>query len=322
MSKFFDRTRETGGSAEEIGVERWLQSVQEVVGDQLATVSVPFNTASVEPEAIAEKPKSSARSSEAPAPARAKESLKAENAKSEFRRVILPRDLEKLLIFEDESNRIAGEAYRTLRTRLVKRQNASGIRSMVITSAVPGDGKTLTTINLGLCCAQLPSARVLVIDGDLRTAGLTSLLGLPSSPGLAEILEGKIEAEKAVLNTNIENFYVLSAGSHSTAPPELFANKSWREFLDWAKESFRMVFIDSPPILGIADFEIISAAADGVIAVVRARVTDQEVFKQTLGHIDNTKLIGVVFNGTDQMVNSRYSYLYYRSKVDHRGRGK
>src|SRR5579864_131060 len=92
----------------------------------------------------------------------------------------------------------AAEACRTLRTRLMRLQTAKGIRSIMITSAVPGDGKTLTSLNLALSWARLSNTRVLLIDGDLRSRGLTRLVGLPDTPGLSEVLSGANEFDRAI----------------------------------------------------------------------------------------------------------------------------
>src|SRR5256885_13804745 len=93
-----------------------------------------------------------------------------------------------LVLRQDQSSKVALEAYRALRTRLMRAQSRAAVKTIAITSSLPGEGKTLTTMNLGLCYAQLPQQRVLVIDGDMRTRGLTSMLDHPSSPGLAGIL--------------------------------------------------------------------------------------------------------------------------------------
>src|SRR5260370_16848033 len=93
---------------------------------------------------------------------------------------------------QSEASRAALEAYRGLRTRLMRAQTKTGLKSIAITSSLPGEGKTLTTMNLGLCHAQLPQQRVLVIDSDLRTCGLTSMLDHPITPGLTESLPAQV----------------------------------------------------------------------------------------------------------------------------------
>lgn len=197
------------------------------------------------------------------------------------------------------ATRAAGESYRALRTRLMRLQALNGLRSIVISSTVPGEGKTLSTFNLGLSYAQLKQERVLIVDADLRTRGLTQLLGATSASGLAEVLSGKAQFEDAVLATELPNFYALSAGILSVSPPELFSGERWKEFIGWASECFKVVLIDSPPLLPLSDAELIAAACDGVLLVVRARSTQREQIQRSCNHIDNRKLIGLIFNATD-----------------------
>jgi len=176
------------------------------------------------------------------------------------------------------------------------------LRSIVITSSLPGEGKTLTTMNLGLCYAQLPQQRVLVIDGDMRTRGLTAMLDHPNSPGLAEILSGDVGPDEAIVATNQKNLFILPAGTISSPSPELFTGTRWQEFLGQCGEMFKVILIDAPPIRPLADFELISAACDGIVMVVRAHHGQRETLRKTASTVDKKKLVGVVFNATDVSV--------------------
>ena len=112
----------------------------------------------------------------------------------------------------------AVEAYRTLRTRLVKQQTKTGARSLVVSSAAQGEGKTLTSFNLALCYANIQNWPALLVDADLRTGGLSSLMGDPESPGLAGILEGNSSYQDAVLRTDCPSLYVLPRGDTTSSP--------------------------------------------------------------------------------------------------------
>jgi protein-tyrosine kinase len=201
----------------------------------------------------------------------------------------------------------AEESYRALRTRLLRLRSAQGLRSVVVTSASQGEGKTLTSLNLALCCAQLQGMRVLLIDGDVRSRGLSHALGLPEGPGLCQVLAGECEPLKAVTSTDVPNLYVLGAGSSSTPPAELFASHRWQELISSCSESFRLILIDSPPVMDLADVELISAACDGVLMVVRAQRTRRDVLQKSASLIDPKKLLGVVYNGTEG-AHHRYHY--------------
>jgi capsular exopolysaccharide synthesis family protein len=206
-----------------------------------------------------------------------------------------------------ESLKSAEESYRALRTRLMRLTAAKNLKSIVITSSVPGEGKTLTSLNLALCCSQLHDMRVLLVDGDIRTGGLTRSLGFTSHAGLAEVLSGKSDAESAILETNHPNLYVCGAGSSATPAPELYAGQAWAEFIAWSKESFSLVIVDSPPIMTMADVELMTAACDGALMVVRARHTRRDELQKSAGQIDAKKLLGIIYNAAE---GARHNYYY------------
>jgi capsular exopolysaccharide synthesis family protein len=208
------------------------------------------------------------------------------------------------------------ESYRALRTRLLRMQASVGLRSVILSSAMSREGKTLTSINLALTCSRLNSYRVLVIDCDLRTRGLTRLLGNPAGPGLSEILAGKAEYEDAIMATENPNLYVLGAGSLSMHAPELYAGTQWKELMSWCNENFKLVIVDSPPILPVADFEQIVGSCDGVLMVVRAYQTQRELLGKTVSRLDPKKLIGVILNGLPASETSEYATDYSGAYTD------
>jgi protein-tyrosine kinase len=216
----------------------------------------------------------------------------------------------RLVLRQDHSSMAALEAYRGLRTRLMRAQSKSGLKSIAITSGLPGDGKTLTTMNLGLCYAQLPQQRVLLIDADLRTCGLTGMLDQPGTPGLAEVLAGNVSPDEAIVATNQTNLFVLPAGTVSSSPPELFTGQRWQEFLNHCGELFKVILVDTPPILPLADFELISIACDGILTVVRAHHGQRDALQKTASALDPKKLLGVVFNATEVARHDSYNYGY------------
>jgi capsular exopolysaccharide synthesis family protein len=219
-------------------------------------------------------------------------------------------DATHLVLRQDQSSKEALEAYRALRTRLMRAQVKAGFKTIAITSSLPGEGKTLTTMNLGLCYAQLPQQRVLVIDGDLRTCGLTALLDHPRTLGLAEVLGGTTTLDEAIVATNQKNFFVLPAGTISSPPPELFTGSRWQELLGRCSELFEVVLIDTPPIIPLADFELISVACQGVVVVVRAHYGQRETLQKSASSVDRKKLLGFVFNGADAYEKQYYGYKY------------
>jgi capsular exopolysaccharide synthesis family protein len=190
----------------------------------------------------------------------------------------------------------AEEAYRALRTRLFRLSATRDLRSIIVTSSIAAEGKTLTSFNLALCCSQLNDMHVLLVDGDIRTGGLTRSLGSLPRPGLADILSGGCDAEAAVFESNHSNLYVCGSGSTALSPAELYAGRRWQEFIAWCKESFQLVLVDSPPIMTLSDVELMTAACDGVLLTVRARHTRREVLQRFANQLDAKKFIGIVYN--------------------------
>jgi polysaccharide biosynthesis transport protein len=200
----------------------------------------------------------------------------------------------------------ADESYRALRTRLMRLRIDRGMRSIIVTSSVQGEGKTHISTNLAHCCAQLHEMRVLLIDGDIRSCGLSRALSLPPSPGLGEVLSGDSENDQAIVATDNPNLYLLSAGRAALPPAELFAGRRWQEFIQWCSESFNFVLVDAPPILNLADVELMTVACDGVVMVVRAQHTKREQLQKSASQVDAKKLLGLVYNAVEN--GSRYCY--------------
>jgi capsular exopolysaccharide synthesis family protein len=213
-----------------------------------------------------------------------------------------------IAIAQNSDSPVTIEAYRTLRTRLMNRKVSAGFKTVMITSAVPGEGKTLTALNLALSCSQLPETRVLLVDADLRSRGLSRHFGNPETAGVAEVLSGEVTAEDAIQATEHKNLSAVTAGTHISelSLAEQFAGSQWREFLAWSGENFSLVLVDSPPVLAVADSEMIGTACDAVIVVVRALQTNREVLQRLGGAINKSKLVGLVYNGVPEGVMSRY----------------
>jgi capsular exopolysaccharide synthesis family protein len=212
---------------------------------------------------------------------------------------LAPAAGQPLVLKERISRGLAGEAYRGLRTRLMRLQARQGTKSIVISSTLPGEGKTLTTMNLALSFASLHDVSVLIVDADLRTCGLSELIGKPSGPGVAEVLQGTAKFHDAIVATDVRNLYVAPAGTLQGSAPELFANAHWKEFMAWASEAFKVILVDAPSVLPLADFDLIASGCDGVLVVVRAQRTRRDALRKVGSQIDPSKLLGVVFNGTD-----------------------
>jgi capsular exopolysaccharide synthesis family protein len=200
-----------------------------------------------------------------------------------------------------------------LRTRLLKKQAKSGMRSLAITSTAQGEGKTFTSLNLALCYANLQDRSVLLIDSDLRTQGLSALLGFADLTGLGDILDGSCSYESAILRTDYPNLYFLPAGTSPVPAAELFSKAKWKEFITWCGETFQTTLADSPPVLDLADTELIVGACEGVLLVTRAGKTRRHALAKVINQVDAKKLAGVVFNDCKEAATKNYYRYGYRS---------
>jgi Mrp family chromosome partitioning ATPase len=223
------------------------------------------------------------------------------------RTIRLPRTEERSFLVSqyNPTMQAAVEAYRTLRTRLVKQQTRNGARSLVVTGSTQGEGKTLTTFNLALCYAKIENWPVLLVDADLRTRGLSNLAGDPESAGLAEILEKGTSYQSAILRTDVPNLYLLPAGDTTASPSELFSGPRWKEFMGWAA-----------PALNLADFELIATRCESVMVVARARKTERESLAKVLAQVDPRKMAGVVFNAAEEPADNGYYRYTAAAKAD------
>lgn len=226
------------------------------------------------------------------------------------------------LITETEPRSAAAEAYRTVRTSIQFANLDQPHRSLIVTSASVGEGKTTTTANLGVAHAQ-SGLRVCVVDADLRRPALHRIFGLPNSQGLTTALLEDQPLVKVAQQTRIPNLSVLTSGPSAPNPAELVGSKRMRQLLEQAIDDFDLLLCDTPPIVAVADAVSLAAHCDGVILVVKAGAVHQEVIKRTVGQIEAVKgrIIGVVLNRYDARRDGSY-YDHYRYAYSYYGDGE
>ncbi len=217
----------------------------------------------------------------------------------EVRRVVLPnfRNNPLLVNSADSSSAQWVEGYKSLRTQIMKAHVTSDVRSLAVTSVEHSDGKSLTSFNLACTCAQLEKASVLLVDADLRTQGLSKLVGDLPSPGLADFLNGTSPCEDIPIQTDLTGLSIVCAGRSHRSPAELFSSEKWQEFMTWARDHFQLVIVDSLPVCGLADADLIAGVCDRTLMVVRALKTSRAGLEEALEHLDVNKILGVVWNG-------------------------
>jgi polysaccharide biosynthesis transport protein len=205
------------------------------------------------------------------------------------------------------------EAFRTLRTNLLYGAGGEGIRSLVVGSAMAGEGKTVTAANLSVTMAQ-QGLQVVLVDCDLRKPRVDELFGINRKPGMTEVLLGKVPLEEALRPFElVAGLSILPAGTLPPNPTELLGGARTRELLRVLRERFDMVILDTPPLAGGADSAILGAATDGVIMVVRAGRTETEAVRQAARqlHTVGARVLGAVMNDPDGEVEKYDGYYYH-----------
>ncbi|MBN2320630.1 MAG: CpsD/CapB family tyrosine-protein kinase [Acidobacteria bacterium] len=212
---------------------------------------------------------------------------------------------------------IAGEQFRLLRTKLGRLKKEKGIKTVLITSSVPEEGKTFASSGLAGVFAQEPGKRVALLDCDMRKPRSGRNLGVngsSSSIGMSEVLQGNIGFFDSLLKSSELDFYFLPSGSLPQNPTELLSSPLLEQTLKTAAANFDWIVIDSPPVLSLADATLLVPLCDAVILVVRANSTPAKLVKNTIDVIGRERISGIVFNRQRQKYPSRYYYKYYYGK--------
>jgi capsular exopolysaccharide synthesis family protein len=203
------------------------------------------------------------------------------------------------------------EQFRTLRSRLYQLRSNQPLRTVLITSSVPAEGKTFVANNLAQAIVRQPDRRVLIIDGDLRCSRLHVPLGAPATPGLADYLRGDADEMEVIQHGQEGGLCFIAGGSEGSNPSELLSNGRLKKLLDRLTPIFDWVLLDSPPCVPIADASILAELCDGVLLVVRAGSTPAEVAQRACQELDGRNVVGVVFNEADEP--SVYGSQYYQA---------
>jgi protein-tyrosine kinase len=199
------------------------------------------------------------------------------------------------------------EQFRGLRGRIDAIGAERPVKTVVISSAFPGEGKTTASINLSAVTALSLGRRVLLIDCDLRKPKVHTSLGLRPKTGLAEVLRNEASVDDAVMKVEGANFEVLPVRSRPSNPSELLGSPEMRRLIDELSQRYDRVILDSPAALGLPDAKAISDISDGVVLVVRADFTSQQDVESMLEMLDRDRILGVLLNGAS-VDQARYGY--------------
>jgi len=199
------------------------------------------------------------------------------------------------------------EAFRRLGATLHQAKATSGIRIIMVTSAVPSDGKTLTSINLALVLSGSYNMRVLLIDADLRRPSIGDIAGLKGGSGLSDALKAQTD-QKLALVPLTPMLSLLPSGPPDPDPIGGLTSPRMKKILDEATTLFDWVIVDAPPVVPLADANLLAEMVDGTLFVVRAGTTQYPVVQEALDTLGRDRVLGIVLNGVEPRGNEYAGY--------------
>ena len=214
------------------------------------------------------------------------------------------------------------EQFRGLRSKLFEFRSLNRLKTVLVSSALPSEGKSFIAANLALTLARHKAARVLLIDGDLRRHSQQKLLGAVNEPGLAEFLAGKVdlqqiiyrgmpESKDAPLPVGLASLCFIPAGNAGDKAADLAGSPRFSELLAAVGPHYDWVIVDSSPVNLVSDGVIFARACDGVLFVARGGVTKLVVAQRALAELKAAKVLGVVLNAVDRTAAAKGYYGYY-----------
>jgi protein-tyrosine kinase len=225
-------------------------------------------------------------------------------------------DSERLVFLGKESHPEAIEQFRTLRTRLYQIRAAENKKVILVSSAMPGEGKSFVASNLALTLVRQNNRTALLMDFDLRKPHLHELLGTVRTPGLTDYLSDRASSS-AILQTGcIERLTFIPAGSPVQDPAELITGPKFKTLVSEYSSMFDWIIIDSPPVLPMSDASLISSAVDGVLLVIGANATSADAAQRAQHEFANSTVIGTVLNRARVLTHSGYKYSDYTRKAE------
>lgn len=202
------------------------------------------------------------------------------------------------------------EEFRTLRAKLFQTRAKRPLKTLVISSALPAEGKSFVSANLAQAFARQRGGRTILIDGDLRKPRLHELLGAPSSPGLCEYLSGKATESEIIQRSSVDDLFFIPGGRVSSNAAELIGNGRVQHLLDRLGPLFNWIVIDSSPVIPVSDPTRLAGLADGVLLVVKAGSTPHLIAERAKREFHDATILGVVFNRVPKKEHRYYRYSY------------
>lgn len=209
------------------------------------------------------------------------------------------------------------EEYRRLKSMVLRETKADFLNTIMVTSSIDSEGKTLTAINLAVSLAQEIDHSILLVDADLRKPMIHEYLGIKYKYGLSDYLTGDIDVSEILIKTGIGKLTILPAGRRVENPVELISSKRMKSLIKELKQRYmdRYIIIDTPPILSFAEGISIGSYVDGIIFVVQQGRAQKKTIENSLNVIKGLNILGVVFNNSiSANLEGHYSYYYNYQK--------
>lgn len=225
------------------------------------------------------------------------------------------------LIVKRKPKSPVSEAYRAIRTNIQFANVDGNLKTILVTSSTPGEGKTTTLSNIALTMADA-GHKILIIDCDMRKPRVHRVFGLSNAYGLSDELLSKDWNDEAIYAAVYPNLDVLTSGKIPGNPSELLMSHSFMEYLDFLKPKYDYILIDTPPVIPVTDACVLSKITDGVILVCSAHGVERSVAadaKAALAQV-GANIIGVVLNRLNIKELKNYSYYYYYGSEDKKKR--
>lgn len=219
---------------------------------------------------------------------------------------------ENIVITHSDPKSPVSEAYRVLRTNIQYSGIDRQIKTIVVTSSGPMEGKTTTVVNLAVTFAQAGN-RVLLIDSDMRKPKIHKVFMMPNSSGLTNLLALHDDYKLYVRSSDIPNLDILPCGTIPHNPSELLSSRTMKEFMEEVKQDYNIIFMDAPPVGNVTDAAIISTFVDGTVLVASSGHVKIGALKHAKELLDkvNANILGVVLNQIDKKSGSDYYYYQY-----------
>lgn len=215
-----------------------------------------------------------------------------------------------MLFFGPDENRVGAEEFRTLRSRLYQIREKLPLSKLMVTSALPKEGKSFVAANLAQVLVRQHGRRVLLLDADLRNPGMHRHLGANETPGLSDYLMGHSDELALLQRGPMDNLFFIPAGQVVSGAPELLANGRLKLLLQRLEPVFDWIILDTPPVIPVADSTLLANFCDGVLMVVRSNATPSDLARRARQEFQDKLLLGVVLNGAPAG-NSQSAYYYY-----------